>query len=277
MQNNNKETGLKQSADCSPEHPAGQDVLGHIHPMSQMIREIYEIFKSIGYDIAFGPELETEYYNFDALNVPADHSSRDMQDTFWLKQTSAEICSPDQPKADLGVKPDPKNPSSEKLLMRTHTSPVQIRYMENHKPPLKVIMPGRVFRNEATDATHEANFFQLEGLCVGTDITMKDLKGLLEYFFEKFFGEEIQVRFRPSFFPFVEPGVEVDVFTKGKWMEVMGAGMVHPKVLAGVGIDPEEFRGFAFGLGLDRFAMIKYGIPDVRMLYQPDLRIFNQF
>jgi phenylalanyl-tRNA synthetase alpha chain len=256
MSNNNTESGLKQSADCSPDQPKAD--LGHIHPMSQMIREIYEIFKSIGYDIAFGPELETEYYNFDSLNVPADHSSRDMQDTFW-------------------VKPDSKNPSSEKLLMRTHTSPVQIRYMENHKPPLKVIMPGRVFRNEATDATHEANFFQLEGLCVGKDITMKDLKGLLEYFFEKFFGEEIQVRFRPSFFPFVEPGVEVDVFTRGKWMEVMGAGMVHPKVLSGVGIDPEEFRGFAFGLGLDRFAMIKYGIPDVRMIYQPDLRIFNQF
>jgi phenylalanyl-tRNA synthetase alpha chain len=140
-----------------------------------------------------------------------------------------------------------------------------------------VIMPGRVFRNEATDATHEANFFQLEGLCVGPDITMKDLKGLLEYFFEKFFGEEIQVRFRPSYFPFVEPGVEVDVFTKGKWMEVMGAGMVHPKVLSGAGVNSEEFRGFAFGLGLDRFAMIKYGIPDVRMLYQPDLRVFNQF
>jgi phenylalanyl-tRNA synthetase alpha chain len=231
---------------------------GHIHPMSQMIREIYEIFKSIGYDIAYGPELETEYYNFDALNVPADHSSRDMQDTFW-------------------VKPDPKNLTSEKLLMRTHTSSVQIRYMEKNKPPFKVIMPGRVYRNEATDATHEANFVQLEGLCVGKDITMKDLKGLLVYFFEKFFGEEIQVRFRPSFFPFVEPGVEVDVFTNGKWMEVMGAGMVHPKVLEGVNVDTNEYRGFAFGLGLDRFAMIKYGIPDVRMLYQPDLRIFNQF
>jgi phenylalanyl-tRNA synthetase alpha chain len=231
---------------------------GHIHPMSQMIREIYEIFKSIGYDIAYGPELETEYYNFDALNVPADHSSRDMQDTFW-------------------VKADPKNSNTEKLLMRTHTSSVQIRYMEKNKPPFKVIMPGRVYRNEATDATHEANFVQLEGLCVGKDITMKDLKGLLEYFFEKFFGEEIQVRFRPSFFPFVEPGVEVDVFTNGKWMEVMGAGMVHPKVLEGVNVDTNEYRGFAFGLGLDRFAMIKYGIPDVRMLYQPDLRIFNQF
>jgi len=235
-----------------------EKIVGHIHPMSQMIREIYEIFSAIGYDIAFGPELETEYYNFDALNVPADHSSRDMQDTFWLKQ-------------------DPKIRTPDKLLMRTHTSPVQIRYMESNKPPFKVIMPGRVFRNEATDATHEANFFQLEGLCVGPDITMKDLKGMLEYFFEKFFGEEVKVRFRPSFFPFVEPGVEVDVFTKGKWMEVMGAGMVHPKVLSGAGVDPEEYRGFAFGLGLDRFAMIKYGIPDVRMLYQPDLRIFNQF
>lgn len=231
---------------------------GHIHPMSHMIREIYEIFKEIGYDIAFGPELETEYYNFDALNVPADHPARDMQDTFW-------------------VKPDPKTPTAEKTLLRTQTSAVQIRYMENHKPPIKVVVPGRVFRNEATDATHEAHFFQLECLCVGKDITMQDLKGTLEYFFEKFFGEEIKVRFRPSYFPFVEPAVEVDVFTKGKWMEVLGAGMVHPKVLEGVGIDTNEYKGFAFGIGLDRFAMIKYGIPDVRMLYQPDLRIFNQF
>lgn len=260
MSNNNSDQSaeLKQTSSevCSLDQQKSDS--GHIHPMSQMIREIYEIFRSIGYDIAFGPELETEYYNFDSLNVPADHSSRDMQDTFW-------------------VKPDLKNPTSEKLLLRTHTSSVQIRYMEKHKPPFKVIMPGRVFRNEATDATHEANFLQLEGLCVGKNVTMKDLKGLLEYFFEKFFGENVQVRFRPSYFPFVEPGVEVDVFTKGKWMEVMGAGMVHPKVLAGVNVDPEEYRGFAFGLGLDRFAMIKYGIPDVRMLYQPDLRIFNQF
>ena len=231
---------------------------GHIHPMSQMIREIYEIFKSIGYDIASGPEIETENYNFDALNVSADHPSRDMQDTFW-------------------VKPDSKNPNSEKLLLRTQTSAMQIRYMENHKPPLKVIVAGKVFRNEATDATHEAHFMQLEGLCIGKDITLKDLKGTLEYFFEKFFGEKIQVRFRPSYFPFVEPGLEVDVFTRGKWMEVLGAGMVHPKVLQNVGIDPTEYQGFAFGIGLDRFAMIKYGIPDVRMLYQPDLRVFNQF
>lgn len=231
---------------------------GHIHPLSQMIREMYEIFRDIGYDIAAGPELETEYYNFDALNVPADHPSRDMQDTFWVKQ-------------------DPKNPTAEKTLLRTQTSAVQIRYMENHKPPFKVIVPGRVFRNEATDMTHEAHFFQLEGLCVGKDVTLEDLKGTLEYFFEKFFGEKIQIRFRPSYFPFVEPGVEVDVFTKGKWMEVLGAGMVHPKVLEQAGVDPKEYRGFAFGVGLDRFAMIKYGIPDVRMLYQPDLRVLNQF
>ena len=229
-----------------------------MHPMSQMIREIHEIFKSIGYEIASGPELETEFYNFDALNVPADHPARDMQDTFW-------------------VKPNPKNPTPEKMLLRTQTSAVQIRHMENHKPPLRIIVPGKVFRNEATDVTHEAHFFQLEGLCVDKDVTMRDLKGVLEYFFEKFFGEEIKVRFRPSYFPFVEPGVEVDVFTRGKWMEVMGAGMVHPKVLSSVGVNPDEFRGFAFGIGLDRFAMIKYGIPDVRMLYQPDLRVLNQF
>lgn len=231
---------------------------GHVHPMSAMIREMYEIFRTIGYDISIGPELETEYYNFDALNVPADHPARDMQDTFWVKM-------------------DKNKPDAEKLLLRTQTSAVQIRYMEDHKPPIKVIVPGRVFRNEATDATHEAHFFQLEGLCVGENVTMEDLKGTLEYFFEKFFGEKIITRFRPSYFPFVEPGVEVDVFTKGKWMEVLGAGMVHPKVLSSVGIDPDKYKGFAFGVGLDRFAMIKYGIPDVRMLYQPDLRVLNQF
>lgn len=259
MQNSSKEQkGLKQSEDCSSDHSAKQNDLGHIHPMSQMIREIYEIFSNIGYEIAYGPELETEFYNFDALNVPADHPSRDMQDTFWVKQ-------------------DSNNLNKEKTLLRTQTSAVQIRYMENHKPPIKIIVPGRVYRNEATDTTHEANFFQLEGLCVDKTVTMQDLKGLLQYFFEKFFGEEIKVRFRPSYFPFVEPGVEVDVFTKGKWMEVMGAGMVHPKVLESVGINSDEYKGFAFGIGLDRFAMIKYGIPDVRMLYQPDLRVFNQF
>lgn len=226
---------------------------GHLHPISIITREIFDIFKDIGFDIANGPEIETEYYNFDTLNIPANHPARDMWDTFWLK------------------------PLEDRKLLRTHTSPVQIRYMESHKPPIKIIAPGKVFRSEATDATHEAQFFQLEGLVVDKDISLGDLKGTLQYFLERFLGEKVEIRFRPSFFPFVEPGVEIDVKFKGKWLEIMGAGMVHPKVLTQAGIHSEEFSGFAFGVGMDRLVMIKYGIPDVRMLYQGDLRLINQF
>lgn len=228
-------------------------IQGHLHPMSTVIREIFDIFKEIGFDIAYGPEIESEFYNFDTLNIPPHHPARDMWDTFWLK------------------------PLDKKNLLRTHTSPVQIRYMENNKPPLKIIAPGKTYRSEATDATHEAQFYQIEGLVVDKDISMGDLKGTLLYFFEKFLGEKVDIRFRPSYFPFVEPGVEIDVQFKGKWMEVMGAGMVHPKVLMSAGVNPQEFKGFAFGAGLDRLVMIKTGIPDVRMLYQGDLRLTNQF
>ncbi len=234
--------------------------LGHLHLMTQTIREIYSIFNQIGFDIATGPELEIEKYNFDMLNVPADHPARDMQDTFWVKRSKEEI-ERDEPKQ----------------VLRTQTSAVQVRYMEKHQPPLKVIVPGKVFRNEATDATHEMQFYQCEGLVVGEKVSMADLKGTLEYFFEKFFGEQTKIRLRPSFFPFTEPSVEIDVWINGKWMEVMGGGMVHPKVLEGVNIDAAKFSGFAFGFGIDRLIMVKYGIPDVRMIYQPDLRIINQF
>ncbi len=226
---------------------------GHLHPITQVTREVYEIFRQVGFDIAEGPEIENEYYNFDKLNIPENHPSRDMWDTFWLK------------------------PLSDKKLLRTHTSPVQIRYMESHKPPFKIIVPGKVYRNEATDATHEAQFYQLEGLVVGEEISMADLKGTLQFFFEKFFGDKVQIRFRPSFFPFVEPGVEVDVFFNGKWLEVMGAGMVHPSVLEGVGLHPQKYKGFAFGAGIDRLIMTKYNIGDVRLLYTGDLRLINQF
>lgn len=226
---------------------------GHLHPITQVSREIFEIFREIGFDIAEGPEIETEYYNFDTLNIPADHPARDMWDTFWLKPLEA------------------------KKLLRTHTSPVQIRYMEKNKPPIKIIAPGKVYRNEATDSTHEAQFYQLEGLVVGEKVSLADLKGTLKYFFEKFLGDKVDIRFRPSFFPFVEPGVEVDIEFKGKWIEVMGAGMVHPKVLASAGLHPEKYKGFAFGAGIDRLVMSRFGIPDVRMLYSGDLRLINQF
>lgn len=235
---------------------------GHTHPISRMIAEINSIFAEIGFTFAEGPEVETEHYNFDQLNVAKDHPSRDMQDTFWLRTEDV----------------------SEPSVLRTHTSPVQSRYMETHEPPIKIIVPGKVFRNEATDATHEAQFHQLEGLQVGKGITMGHLKGTIEYFFSKFFSGEVEVRFRPSYFPFVEPGVEVDMMLKGsesklanKWIEVMGAGMVHPNVLQAAGIDPEQYSGYAFGMGIDRLAVMKYGIDDIRDIYTGDLRFVNQF
>ncbi len=235
---------------------------GHKHPISRMIAEINSIFADIGFVFTEGPEAETEAYNFDRLNVPKDHPARDMQDTFWFKRS------------------DTKEP----MVLRTHTSPVQARYMESHTPPIRVIVPGKVFRNEATDATHEAQFFQLEGLYVDKDVHLGHLKGTVEYFFSKFFSGEVEVRFRPSYFPFVEPGVEVDMKLTGgtsklanRWIEIMGAGMIHPNVLRDSGIDPTVYSGFAFGMGIDRLAVMKYGIDDIRHLYSGDLRFINQF
>lgn len=235
---------------------------GHQHPITSMIAEINAIFAEIGFVFAEGPEAELEHYNFDKLNVPKDHPSRDMQDTFWFKGKDV----------------------SEPMVLRTHTSPVQARYMEKHQPPIKIIVPGKVFRNESTDATHEAQFYQLEGLCVDKGIHLGHLKGVLEYFFSKFFSGKTEVRFRPSFFPFVEPAVEVDMKLlegdsklAGKWIEVMGAGMVHPNVLKGCNIDPTIYSGYAFGMGIDRLGVMKYGIEDVRDNYTGDLRFVNQF
>jgi phenylalanyl-tRNA synthetase alpha chain len=238
--------------------------LGHLHPLTTLSRKIITIFNGLGFEVVTGPELESEEYNFDKLNVPKDHPSRDMQDTFWIK---------DRPG----------------MVLRTHTSPVQARFLEQNKPPVRIITLGRVFRNEATDATHEAQFSQLEGLAVDRDITLAHLKATLETFFAELFEKETNVRFRPSFFPFVEPGVEVDLECfncSGKgchickntgWIEMMGAGMVHPSVLESAGIDPTNFQGFAFGVGLERIAMAVFQIPDLRYFYSGDLRFINQF
>lgn len=224
---------------------------GHLHPLTFVQKKATDIFTSMGFEIAEGPELETEYYNFDALNIPQNHPARDLMDTFWIKNGR---------------------------LMRTHTSPVQIHYMEIHQPPFRIIVPGRVFRYEATDATHEIQFYQLEGLMVGKNITLAHLRGVMETFFREFFGsKDIEVRLRPSYFPFVEPGVEIDMKYKRKWIEIAGAGMVHPKVLENVKIDPREWQGFAFGMGIDRLAMIKYKIGDIRLFYSGDLRFIKQF
>lgn len=240
----------------------GTETQGHRHPMNHMIAEINAIFAKIGFVFAEGPEVEREHYNFDRLNVPKDHPSRDMQDTFWFRKS------------------DVKEPS----VLRTHTSPVQIRYMESHTPPMRIIVPGKVFRNEATDVTHEAQFYQLEGMYIDTGVHMGHLKGTIAYFFEQFFKGDVEVRFRPSFFPFVEPGVEVDMRLNsgnsklvGKWIEVMGAGMVHPNLLTWSGIDPTVYSGFAFGIGIDRLGFMKYEFDDVRTLYNGDLRFVNQF
>lgn len=228
---------------------------GHLHPITHITRELYAIFHELGFQFAEGPELETEFYNFDALNVPKDHPARDMQDTFWIKSSGEE----------------------ERRLLRTHTSSVQIRYMTNNTPPYRIIVPGKVFRNEATDATHEAQFYQIEALMVDKNVSLADLKGVLTHLFKKMFGDDVVIRFRPSFFPFVEPAVEVDMKWKDKWLEMGGAGLVHPNVLRSSGVDPELWQGFAFGFGIDRMVMLKYGIDDVRLLYQGDLKLVNQF
>ena len=257
---------------------------GHLHPVTHLIDEVGSIFSAMGFDVVDGPELETEYYNFDALNVPKDHPARDMQDTFFVK---ADVAATNA----LGL----EKLAGDKMLLRTHTSSVQIRSMEKWvkagcpNDSLAVVVPGKVFRNEATDATHEAQFFQVEGLCIGKDITLAHLKGVLGEFFSGIFGVDPVVRLRSSFFPFTEPSVEVDmqcvkchgkgcaVCKQAGWIEIMGAGMVHPKVLEQCGVDSMKYQGFAFGGGLDRMAMLKWGIDDVRLLYNGDLRVVNQF
>ncbi|MBP7804734.1 MAG: phenylalanine--tRNA ligase subunit alpha [Candidatus Pacebacteria bacterium] len=228
---------------------------GTEHPISILQNEGYKVFTDLGFEIATGPELETEWYNFDALNVPKDHPARDMQDTFWIKGQEGKV-------------------------LRTHTTNVTSRALEqaakDNRIPAAFISIGKVFRNEATDITHEAQFFQIDGAMVGENVTLANLKGVLLHFYKKMLGDDVEIEFRPSFFPFTEPSVEVFAKFKGKWLEVMGAGMIHPNVLKNVGLDPEKVQGFAFGGGLDRIAMVKWQISDIRFLYQGDLRL-NQF
>lgn len=242
--------------------PSKPATVGKLHPLNTVLNDMIDIFQSMGFDVVDGPEVETDFYNFEALNVPADHPARDMQDTFYL---------------------------AENLLLRTQTSAAQIRTMETRKPPIKIICPGRVYRADEVDATHSPVFHQIEGLVVDKNITMCDLKGVLEQFAHEIYGKDTEVKFRPSFFPFTEPSVEVDVTCsecKGKgcrvckgsgWIEILGAGMVHPRVLKACGIDPEEYTGFAFGIGLDRLTTTRYKISDIRLLFENDLRFLKQF
>lgn len=250
----------KESIDVTM--PSKRSVRGHKHPINVALDEVIEIFLGMGFKIAEGPEVETVYHNFDALNAPIDHPSRSLSDTFYI---------------------------TEDLILRTQTSPIQVRTMKSQKPPIKIIAPGRCFRNDEIDATHSPMFHQLEGLVIDKDITMADLKGTLDMFAKRLFGSQTKTKFRPHYFPFTEPSGEVDVscfkcggdgcrFCKGSgWIEILGCGMVHPNVLEECGIDSTVYNGFAFGMGLDRVTMLKYEIDDIRVLFENDIRFIKQF
>lgn len=258
-----KALGLKLAAQTIDVTVPGKEIpVGRRHPLAQTEKTMRDVFVGLGFTVAEGPEVEYDYYNFEALNLPKNHPARDTQDTFYI---------------------------TDNILLRSQTSPVQVRVMEKQKPPIRIISPGRVYRADPADASHSPIFHQLEGLCVDRGITMSDLKGVLELFAKKMFGENTRVRFRPHHFPFTEPSAEVDVscfvcggkgcrLCKGEgWIEILGAGMVHPFVLSNCGIDPEEYSGFAFGVGIERVAMITLGIDDMRLLYENDERFLSQF
>lgn len=242
--------------------PARRPARGHWHPIRRVLADVTDYFVGLGFRVVEGPEVETDYYNFEALNIPQDHPARDMWDTFYI---------------------------TDDLLLRTHTSPVQVRVMESQKPPVRVIVPGKAYRHDPPDATHSPIFHQVEGLLIDRHVTLGDLKGTLTGFARRLFGDERAVRFRPSYFPFTEPSAEMDVscFICGGggcrvckhegWIEILGCGMVHPRVLEMVGYDPEEVGGFAFGMGPDRIALLKYGIDDIRRFYENDVRLLGQF
>ncbi|MFH0838604.1 MAG: phenylalanine--tRNA ligase subunit alpha [Candidatus Omnitrophota bacterium] len=255
-----KESESQEAVDVTM--PGVVSSIGHAHPLSIVLGEITDIFSCMGFEIIEGPEIEKEYYNFEALNIPLDHPSREAFDTFYIQG---------------------------EYLLRSHTSPVQVRFMEEHKPPFRIIVPGRVFRPDATDVSHSFMFHQVEGLMVGDDVSFVDLKGILESFLKRLFGKNIRMRFRPHFFPFTEPSAEVDISCiicsgsgcrvcshKG-WLEILGAGMVNPKVFTYVKYDAEKYTGLAFGMGVERIAMLKYGIDDIRLFFENDFRFLRQF
>ncbi|MCM8711971.1 phenylalanine--tRNA ligase subunit alpha [Clostridium sp. SYSU_GA19001] len=261
IKNREKELKLKKEIiDISM--PGKKQVLGSRHPLSLTLESIQDIFLSMGFSIVEGPEVELDYYNFEALNIPKNHPARGEQDTFYI---------------------------NDNIVLRTQTSPLQIRTMEKQKPPIKVIAPGKVYRSDAVDASHSPIFYQMEGLVVDKGITFADLKGTLDLFAKRMFGEKVVTKFRPHHFPFTEPSAEMDAtcflcqgegckLCKGSgWIELLGCGMVHPQVLRNCGIDPEIYSGFAFGFGIDRMVMLKYGIDDIRLLYESDVRFLNQF
>ena len=225
-------------------------IKGSLHPITLYFREVLKIFEDLGFEIYTSPEVDNEWYNFDAVNVPSDHPSRDVQDTFWL---------------------------TDKRVLRTHTSNGQVRAGKEKTPPIRVVIPGRCFRNESTDARHETTFYQLECLYIDKDVNIGNLFWTLEHFIKKVFGDDIKIRRRPHHYSFVEPGFDIDIWFQSRWLEVLGSGMVHPKVLKNMGIDSKKYSGFAFGVGIDRMVMLKYGIEDIRQFYSGDLRFLKQF
>lgn len=250
--------------------PGKKIPLSHLHPLTLVLKELLSIFEKMGFQIVEGPDIETEYYNFDALRIPFDHPAREMWDTFWVKPFDSELL-----KKKEG-----------RLLLKTHTSPMQIRFMEKNEPPFRLVAFGRCFRYEATDASHEIQFHQIEGLMVGENVNLTNFKFIVEEFLNEFFNKKIEIRFRNSYFPFVSPGLEVDIRLKNnnkksiysdKWLEIMGAGMVHPELFERVNYEKNKWQGFAFGLGVERLAMIKYNIDDIRLFFSSDLRFLKQF
>jgi phenylalanyl-tRNA synthetase alpha chain len=250
--------------------------VGHLHPLTLVERDLREIFHAFGFELFEGPEIETEAMNFEALNIPPDHPARDLWDTLYVAEPGS-------------VEAGAPRPASDGTILRTHTSPVQIHAMRALRPPIRVIMPGRCFRYEAVDASHNFEFFQVEGLVVDRRTSLADLKGMLEEFARAMYGRDTRTRFRPGYYPFTEPSVAFDVAclvcggsgcpacSRSGWMTILGAGMVHPHVLRAGGIDPDEFQGYAFGMGLDRMTILRYGIPDLRLLMSADLRFLEQF
>ncbi len=264
--------------------PGKKIPLGHLHPLTHALSSVERVFESMGFSIFLSPELETEFYNFDALNIPPDHPARDLWDTFWL--------APGQQKFDIQNQTDKhssNNSTANRLLLRTHTTAMQLHYMQKHNPPFRIITPGRCFRYEASDSSHDIQFYQVDGLVVDQNISIANFKAIIEELFKRLFSSSIKIRMRPGYFPFVEPGFEIDIACykcQGKncpichgtgWLEIMGAGMVHPAVFKRAGYNPLNWQGFAFGMGIDRIAMIKYGIDDIRLFYQNDLRFLKQF
>ena len=256
--------------------PGRRRALGKLHPLTQVTEEIVRSFRKIGFSVADGPEVEDDYHCFDALNTPADHPARDTQDTFYLQNPESRMLNPE---SGLG----PSTPQPQPLLLRTHTSSVQIRVMEKQQPPVRIIVPGRVYRRDNADATHNPTFQQVEGLYVDRNVTVGDLKGTVEFVFNELMGPETRIRFRPHYFSYTEPSFEIDFSSPltrkmGKeWLEIAGCGMVHPAVFENVGYDPEVWSGWAFGFGIERIAMIRYGINDIRLFYENDVRFLRQF